>query len=353
MPRGSAGGETRRGIRATPLYFLLLTSHFTMPLVLLLVVPTLVAAMDTHAQGGPRPVEESVTVTADGSPVPVAGTLLVPGGDGPFPVVLVIAGSGPTDRNGNSPALPGANNAYKLLAEALAAQGVATLRYDKRGIGGSGRVDEASLRFDMLVDDAVAWVERLRSDRRFSRVIVAGHSEGSLIGMLAAARARADGFISIAGPARRGSDIIRTQLMPQIGGTPLWDGAQQILAALESGKTVDPLPEAMKPLAALFRPSVQPYLISWFRYEPATVLREFEMPVLILQGTTDIQVAVDEAKALHAARPAAELRIIEGMNHVLKEAPADRQQNLATYSNPDLPVVPDVTSAIVRFVMSR
>lgn len=284
----------------------------------------------------------------------IAGTLVVPKADGKIPVVLIIAGSGPTDRDGNSSALPGKNNTYKLLAEALAAQGVASLRYDKRAIGESRAAaggSETNLRFDMYVDDAAAWVAQLRADARFSRVVVAGHSEGSLIGMVAANKARADVFVSIAGAGHRASDLIRDQLRPQLGSMPaLWQASDAILTSLDQGTVVDPLPAAIQAipgLVTLFRPSVQPYLISWFKYVPSVEIARLGMPVLILQGTTDIQVSVDEAKALKAAKPDADLVLIEGMNHVMKAAPLDRAQNTAAYSNPDLPIVAEVPKAIL------
>jgi len=204
----------------------------------------------------------------------------------------------------------------------------------------------------MYVDDAAGWVDQLRKDPRFSRVFVIGHSEGSLIGILAAKKSRADGFVSIAGIARRASDVIRDQLRPQIGSmAPLWDGSESILASLEQGTPVPTLPPAIAavpPLASLFRPSVQPYLISWFKYIPSREIASLTMPVLIIQGTTDLQVSVEEAKGLEGARPDAELLLIEGMNHVMKIAPADRIPNVATYSNPDLPIAPDVPAAIVK-----
>src|SRR5438105_3808785 len=132
----------------------------------------------------------------------------------PMPVVLLLSGSGPTDRNGNSPMLPGKNNSLLMLAEGLASNGIASLRYDKRGVGESAgaMVAEADLRFETYVDDAQAWCEQLRKDKRFSAVIIAGHSEGSLVGMLAAKQCNADVFISISGAGRAAADILRTQL---------------------------------------------------------------------------------------------------------------------------------------------
>ena len=286
----------------------------------------------------------------------IHGTLETPSVDGKPPAVLIIAGSGPTDRDGNSPAIPGKNNAYKMLADALAADGIASVRYDKRGIAASraAGATEADLRFDNYVDDAAAWIEKLRSDARFSTLVVVGHSEGSLVGMIAAAKAKADGFVSIAGVAHRASDVLRDQLRPQIGAMPaLWGGSEAVLAALESGKTMAPLPpaiQAVPALAQLYRPSVQPYLISWLRYVPSKVLSNLAIPVLLIQGTNDVQVSVDEAKALNAAKSDAKLLLVDGMNHVMKSAPADRLSNIATYSKPDLPIAAEVPSAIERFV---
>jgi alpha-beta hydrolase superfamily lysophospholipase len=280
----------------------------------------------------------------------VHGALLLPARRGPMPVALLVAGSGPTDRDGNNTLLPGQNNSLKLLAEQLAAQGIASVRYDKRGVAASASatLQEADLRFDTYVDDAAAWVRKLRQDPRFSAVAVIGHSEGSLIGMRAAHNAAADAFVSIAGIARTAPQVLRDQLRPQLPA-PLWEQSERILRALEAGRTADSVPPA---LGVLYRPSVQPYLISWFRYDPAREIARLQMPVLIVQGTTDVQVPVAEARALHAASPAAEFAVIEGMNHVLKAVPADPARQQASYSDPTLPVVPELIDRIVLFIRS-
>jgi uncharacterized protein len=276
-------------------------------------------------------------------------TLLLPKDMGkPMPVVLLLSGSGPTDRNGNSPALAGKNNSLLMLAEGLASNGIASLRYDKRGVGESAgaMVAESDLRLDTYVDDAEAWCEQLRKDKRFSVVVIAGHSEGSLIGMLAAKRCSADGFISISGAGRAAADILRTQLAGKLP-PELATQSDAILKNLEAGKTTDNTPPE---LAAIYRPSVQPYLISWFHYDPAKSIAALTVPVLIVQGTTDLQVSVDDAKRLAAANPKAKLLLIEGMNHVLKEVPADRDKQIASYSNPDLRLAPEFLIGIVDFV---
>jgi pimeloyl-ACP methyl ester carboxylesterase len=316
-----------------------------------LFVGVLLVATNSWAQGADSPITLKVASGA------IEGTLRLPGATGKVPVALIIAGSGPTDRDGNSPLLPGKNNAYLMIATALADKGVASVRYDKRGIAASraaGGTSESALRFDMYVDDAVAWIEQLRGDPRFSRVIVIGHSEGSLIGMVAARKGKADAYVSIAGASKPAGQILRDQLRPQLTAVPqLWQESDGVLTSLEAAKTVDPLPAGIATipnLASLFRPSVQPYLISWFAYNPSAEIAKLAIPVLILQGTNDIQVAPDEAKALMAAKPDATLAIIDGMNHVLKIAPADRAQNVATYGNPDLPLAPEFVKALMAFV---
>jgi hypothetical protein len=278
----------------------------------------------------------------------LAGTLLLPASSGKVPVVLVIAGSGPTDRNGNTQGM-GPNNSLRLLGEGLAARGIASLRVDKRGVGGSAGAltREADIRFDDLIADAEGWVRKLRADPRFSTVTVLGHSEGSLIGMVAARQAGADAFVSVAGAGRPAGQILRDQLRPRLPPA-LNAQSDSILAALEAGRTRDSVPPV---LAALYRPSAQPYLISWLRRDPAREIAQLRVPVLVAQGTTDIQVGTADAQALHAALPASRLLVVEGMNHVLKEVPADAARQMASYTDPSLPVAQPLVDGVAAFVL--
>jgi hypothetical protein len=278
----------------------------------------------------------------------IHGTLLLPDGPGPFPVALLIAGSGPTDRDGNSRLLPGKNNSYRLLAEGLAQRGIATVRYDKRGVAASAAASppEVDLRFDTYIDDAVAWLKILRADQRFATVSVVGHSEGSLIGMDAARQGCADAYVSLSGAGQPIGAALRVQLRPQLPPA-LWLESERILSGLEAGRTTDSVPAT---LAALYRPSLQPYMISWLRHNPPVEIAALHIPVLIVQGTTDIQVAVTDAQALHAAKPDAELLLIDGMNHVLKSVPSDMAKQQASYSDPLLPVAPQLIDAVASFL---
>jgi len=286
--------------------------------------------------------EEVVLETQTGK---INGTLLLPENIKDPPVALIIAGSGPTDRDGNNPYMK--NNSLKMLAEGLAGAGIASLRYDKRGIATSKEagLKEEDLRFENYVQDAAQWIDLLKKDKRFKKVIVIGHSEGSLIGMIASKKAGADKYVSIAGAGMPAGDIIREQLKNQ--PAMVTDAAFPILDSLEQGKTVKEVPPM---LASLFRLSVQPYIISWFKYDPRKEISKLNIPVLIVQGTTDIQVSVKDAENLKKADPKAELKIIEGMNHIFKEAEADRTKNIQTYSQPDLPLQKDLIKVISGFI---
>ena len=277
------------------------------------------------------------------------GTLELPNGSSPFTVALIHPGSGPTDRDGNNP-ISGQNDGLKMLAQGLAAQGIASLRIDKRGIAKSqGAVArEEDLRFNTYIADSVAWLDWLKQDKRFGKVAVIGHSEGSLIGMVAA-QGKADGFVSLAGAGRSAGQILREQLRPQLSATQLTE-VERILSELEAGRTVGTHTLPQQIWQALFRPSVQPYMISWLALDPRREIAKLTMPVLIVQGTTDLQVSRADAQQLAMANPKAKLLLLEGMNHILKTAPPDPQANAATYRDPSLPLVKGLLENIVGFL---
>lgn len=309
------------------------------------------AALGLSLAAWAQPAAQESALTLNTASGTLHGSLLMPAAAQPTqPVVLMISGSGATDRDGNSAGVPGPNHSLKLLAQALAQSGWACVRYDKRGVAASAAAGprEADLRFDDYVQDAAAWLRLLRADGRFGPLVVLGHSEGSLIGMLAAKEAGADGLVSLAGPAAGAATVLRTQLAGKLPPT-LAARSEAVLVSLERGETVaDSPPE----LAALYRPSVQPYLISWFRHEPRKVLAGLPLmlPVLVLQGSTDIQVGVVDAQALQAARAGVEMSVIDGMNHVLKAVPTDLPSQLASYSNPALPLAPGLVPRLLQFL---
>lgn len=274
------------------------------------------------------------------------GTLTTPKGFSKGPVALIIAGSGPTDRNGNNPSMT--NDAYLKLAHELAENGIASIRYDKRGIAQSSAAveSESNLIFYDYAQDAIDWIQQAKQDQRFTQVVVIGHSEGSMIGILAAGKA--DKFVSVAGAGRS----IGVVLKEQLGAQPkaVQDEAFPIIDRLAKGEKVEPISQAMMPY---FRSSIQPYMISWLKYDPQVELQKLKIPVLILQGTTDIQVSMEDAKLLSAAKPDAKLLIIDKMNHILRTAELDRQANLATYNDATLPLAEGFVKAIVGFVKEK
>lgn len=275
------------------------------------------------------------------------GTLVLPEVEGKVPVVLMIAGSGPTDRNMNQGAALKTNSSL-LLAEALAEKGIASLRYDKRGVGKSVEaVGSADVVLEDFIKDAKLFVSKLQSDPRFSNVIVLGHSEGSIVGSVASLRSKPTAFISLCGPASSMLDLIEFQIKDHISSDHLLI-ANEVLDSLRAGKTFNrDLPPTLAPL---FHPTVQPFLISANQYNPAAVVSKLNIPVLVVGGDNDIQVGVEETNLLAKAAKKGTVRTIHRMNHILKIAPSERSGSLATYNMPELPLHPDLAPILIAFI---
>lgn len=306
---------------------------------------TIVALPAVPAAPAPRRVAESVDLTTTTGTL--RGTIDLPDGNGPWPVVILHAGSGPTDRNGNGP-LTRTDN-LKMLGRALAAEGIAVLRIDKRGIAGSmfamGREEE--LRLDTYSGDVLDWVKSLRRDSRFTKLGFIGHSEGSLIGLVAAKDANFDVFVSLCGMGRTYPDILREQLKKNLPAG-LYMECDAVITELSAGRSVKEIP---KGLEALFRPSVQPFLISAFKYDPAKLVADVKCPVLVVTGSTDIQVTAEDAKLLGVANPKAKVTTVKGMNHVLKAVEGTHQLvQLPSYGDPSLPLHPRLILEVGGFL---
>lgn len=278
------------------------------------------------------------------------GTLEVPSGGTPCPAVVIISGSGPTDRDGNILSMGGKNNCLKLLAESLAAKGIASVRFDKRGVGESvsAMTREEDLRFDTYIDDAVIWGKELQRDKRFNHVSIIGHSEGSLIGLAACQKMNANAFISISGAGVPASELLLSQLKPKLPKN-LFDDAATIIDSLNHGKMVDSVPPVLNPL---FRKSVQPYMISWFRYNPEEEIAKLKVPILVVGGSTDVQMGMEHAVALAKSNRHARLVSISGMNHIFKKVSGNLQQQLPSYGDPTLPITEELVEEIASFIKS-
>ena len=261
-------------------------------------------------------------------------------------LVILIAGSGPTNRDGNQIGLN--NNSLKLLAESLVKNGIAVYSYDKRIFAqmAAGKLDEASLSFDNFIDDAKAVVLYFKNQKKYHSITIAGHSEGALIGMVAA-NGNADAYISIAGAGRPIDEVLLEQIGKQ--APFLKEEVEKNLATLKSGNTFE-LKNQM--LASLFRASVQPYMISWIKYHPQNEIKKLQIPSLLINGDKDIQVSVQDAQLLQQAKPDAQLQIIPNMNHIFKAIKGDDTENKASYTNPELPICTELTSIITTFIRS-
>ena len=277
----------------------------------------------------------------------IFGTLTTPKKFSKIPVALIIAGSGPTDRDCNQATMQ--CNAFKKLAYGLAGNNIASLRYDKRGVAKSigAAKRESDLRIEDYINDAKEWIQLLKQDKRFSKVIVIGHSEGSLIGMIAATNA--DKYVSVAGPGQSIDKALKEQLSTT-QSKEVQDLIFPIIDSLANGKIVNNVDPKLN---AGFRLSVQPYLISVFKYDPQIEIKKLIIPILIVQGTNDIQVSVENAKRLSKANPKAKLVYIDKMNHIFRAVEGDRQANLETYNNFNLPLADGLVKEISNFILKN
>ncbi len=297
----------------------------------------------------PRTIQEEPYLI-EGGGARVVGTLALPAAPGPVPVVLIVAGSGAVDRNGNAPpALR--SNLYAQLAWRLGERGIASLRFDKRGVGESaGGVDLARTTFDDFAEDALAATRSLAGDERFSPVVILGHSEGGWLAIRAALRgAPVKGVALLAAPGRPFLTVLREQLAQQLDSAALaqFDSA---MARYLRGELPVGLPGYLQPL---FRPVNQRFTASVVAYDALAELRRLEVPVLVVQGDRDVQVTTQDAERLAAAKPGARVMLLPGVNHLFKAAErADRLAQLALYLDPTAPVVPELVDALADWIAS-
>ncbi|HXJ97807.1 MAG TPA: alpha/beta hydrolase [Gelidibacter sp.] len=272
----------------------------------------------------------------------IDGSLVVPN-SGSDQLAIIIAGSGPTDRDGNQNFLK--SNNLKKLAIALADNNIASFRYDKRIVKQiKTNTIDPNIRFDDFVTDAMDVVKYFKSKNEFKKIYIIGHSQGSLIGMLAA-KTDVDGMISLAGAGQSIDNVIIEQVEKT---APMFTtDTKRVFDTLRSGKTTTNYPPA---LASVFDISIQEFMMSWMKYDPAQVINELNIPILLINGTKDLQVEPDEAELLHAANKNSELKLIDKMNHVLFIIEGDAQENAKSYNNPSLKISEELIKSIVDFI---
>tara|TARA_R110000787_G_scaffold274287_3_gene382189 strand:- start:4451 stop:5383 length:933 start_codon:yes stop_codon:yes gene_type:complete len=276
----------------------------------------------------------------------INGTLLVPSKNKKIPLAIIIQGSGPTDRDGNQQNLK--NNSLKYLAKGLYKKNIATFRYDKRFVKQvvDGTFKESEVDFNDFIKDAVNVIQYFKEDQRFSQIIIIGHSQGSLVGMIASQEENISKFISLAGAGQEIDDVIIDQLEKQ--APALVENARQSFDDLR----VNGVAQNYSPLlASIFRPSLQPFMLSWMKYNPQTEISKLTIPVLIINGDNDFQVQVSEAEKLKAAKREATLIIIPKMNHIFKETKGDLLENQASYNKEEIPISKKLIKTIYSFIL--
>ena len=288
--------------------------------------------------------ELEIGIAAKG--VNLSGTLTMPAhANSKIPLVIIIAGSGPTDRNCNGQGFK--SDAYKKMATQLALNGIATYRYDKRGIGKSSveNFKEEDVNFEVMIDDAKAIITHFEKDTRFSKMTIAGHSEGSLVGMMAVTENQK--YISIAGSGFPISEILKEQLKDKLG--PMKNVVYAKIDSLQQGKNVA---NDLMGLESLFRPSVQPFLKTWMALNPAKEIKKLKCPILIVNGTHDLQVSEKNALALNKANSNSKLVLVPNMNHLLTEIESEKaEDNYASYQNPTLPISKKMMDEVILFIL--
>ncbi|WP_274475970.1 alpha/beta hydrolase [Mangrovimonas aestuarii] len=274
----------------------------------------------------------------------IDGTLLTPNkATKQTPLAIIIPGSGPTNRNGNQNFLK--NNSLKKLAEALSNEGIATFRYDKRIVKQirQNNVDK-EITFDDFITDANSVLEYFINEDKFGKIYVIGHSQGSLVGMIAA-KGKANGFVSLAGPGKPIDEVLYEQISKTAPGFS--EEVKKTLEIMKSGNTTDEYPPA---LVTIFNKDLQPFLINWMQYNPSEEIKNLTIPVLIINGTKDLQVTEEEAKLLKEASPDAQLVIIKDMNHVLVPIEGDDLENSKSYNESFRKLSPELINSIVSFI---
>lgn len=327
---------------ATKIKFDMKKISITFIIVMSIIIACKQTPKDIKAQNQTKILDKELTIKIDS--INILGNLMYTDTTENCPLVIIVAGSGPTDRDGNNK-LGIKAQPYKILADSLSNYNIATFRYDKRAIGESTKVKEVNLRFEHYVSDVVKIVEYFQKNHKFSKIYILGHSEGALIGAIASSMCNVNGFISASGTSKPAYEILKQQLSTnkEIDQKEL----DRVLNELKQGR-VTILND--KDLLMIFSLSVQPYIISWFKYNPLEVYSKISVPTLIVHGTTDIQVPVDQAEELKTVTPNSEIAIIEEMNHIFKKAPKDKTLNQLTYINPQLPVCSELVQNILKFI---
>ena len=322
---------------------------------------------------------ESVAVRFDNGPIPLAGTLVIPEGAGPFPAAVLISGSGQQDRDesimGHKP--------FLVLADWLARQGIATLRYDDRGVGESGGNPVGATSAD-FAEDALAAIDLLAGDERFSAIGLIGHSEGGLIAPMVAAQRDDVAFaVLLAGPGLPGSVVLaqQTEDLMRAEGAPRsmvdwrvgWGTKVIALAAsdIDSAELADQIREIVQAAAGDVPPGLEqlvsdaaieetvaaftdPWMRYFLAYDPRPALEALAIPVLALVGDLDLQVSAElNIPALEAALAGnsdATVSELSGLNHLFQTATTGA---VSEYGQIEETFAPEAMEQLADWILER
>lgn len=258
-------------------------------------------------------------------------------------LIVWVHGSGNVDRNGNQAGMNVGANYIKQFRDAINAKGIAFFSYDKRTANMKNmKFIMNNLSFDAFASDVQKVIAHFREDGRFKSITLVGHSQGSLVAMLASSKA--DKYVSLAGPSESIDVTITGQVTKQnaeLGKTT----AAHFKELKETGdiKEVNPM------LLSIFAKPNLPFFKSWMKYTPTDEIKNITIPTLIINGDKDIQVSVEDAKQLHHSKKDGTLKIIKNMNHVIKHIEKD-EDNIASYRSPDFPISKELIEVITTFV---
>ena len=258
------------------------------------------------------------------------------------PLIIWIHGSGTIDRNGNTPVAKIVPDYIKQIKTELVKNDFAFYSFDKRTINPKNKLFLKNILFDDLVNDVKTIISYFKKEYHFSKIILIGHSQGSLIGMLNSKYA--DGYISLAGPAKAIDKIIMLQLEKQ---NPLFK--PQIATHFEELKNTGTIQQINPLLASIFQKDHLDFLKNWMNYTPEEEIKKITVPTLIINGTRDLQVSLEEAKILKQALPTSKLVILKDMNHVLKTVTNDTDNYKSYYTN-KYPISNKLTQTLINFI---
>lgn len=285
---------------------------------------------------------EELTIWNDSIQLP--GTLTYDKTLSKQPLVIFIQGSGNPDRNGNQLQIGIKANYIKILRDSLNQKGIAFYSFDKRNVTKANiKHLLTSMTFEGLVKDVKTTISHFKDDSRFNHITLIGHSQGSLVAMLAITE-DIDNYISLAGLGEPMDKTLVTQLSNQ--NKELAENAKAHIQELKSTGTIKDIHPY---LMSIFAKPNHEFLKSYFKFDPVKEIQQIKIPILIVNGDKDIQVPVSHAQHLHEANPKSELVIISHMNHVLKQIEKDAD-NMPSYYTDSFPLAENLVETIANFI---